>query len=354
LRDNVIADITAQGSTPHSFYMSFANDDDPSSGFIDSVPTPRFSHGYFVLRNRFGMLVETHSWKDYPTRVRITHNTIVSVINQIAEHGSEWLKLAHQADVRSEQLAGKTVALTYKTTDESHLIQFQGYQYTREPSDISGALMTRYDDSKPQVWEVPLRDKIVANLSITAPQAGYLVPAAFADFVATKLKQHDIAYSVLTKPLNHVEVETFRADKTAFSNKSFEGHQMLTLQGSWKNETRDLVGGALFVPIAQPKARLVMALLEPQADDSLAAWGEFNNAFEQKEYMEDYVAEDVARQQLAADPQLAASFKNKLATDPEFAKNPRARLQFFARRHASWDERFNLYPVFRTAVVPIP
>jgi len=354
LRDNVIADITAQGSMPHSFYMSFANDDDPSSGFIDSVPTPRFSHGYFVLRNRFGMLVETHSWKDYPTRVRITHNTIVSVINQIAEHGSEWLKLAHQADVRSEQLAGKTVALTYKTTDESHLIQFQGYQYTREPSDISGALMTRYDDSKPQVWEVPLRDKIVANLSITAPQAGYLVPAAFADFVATKLKQHDIAYSVLTKPLNHVEVETFRADKTAFSNKSFEGHQMLTLQGSWKNETRDLVGGALFVPIAQPKARLVMALLEPQADDSLAAWGEFNNAFEQKEYMEDYVAEDVARQQLAADPQLAASFKNKLATDPEFAKNPRARLQFFARRHASWDERFNLYPVFRTAVVPIP
>jgi len=127
---------------------------------------------------------------------------------------------------------------------------------------------------------------------------------------------------------------------------------MLAVQGSWKNETRNLVGGALFVPIAQAKARLVMALLEPQAEDSLAAWGEFNNAFEQKEYMEDYVAEDVARQQLAADPQLAASFKNKLAADPEFAKNPRARLQFFARRHASWDERLNLYPVYRTAVVP--
>ena len=351
-RDNVIKDITAQGSSPHSFYMSFAVDDDPSSGFIDSVPPPRFSNGYFQLRNRFGMLVETHSWKDYPTRVRITHNTIVSVINQIAEHGSDWLKLAHEADARSEKLAGKSVALTYKTTDESHLIQFQGYQYTREPSEISGTLMTRYDDTKPQIWEVPLRDTIVADISVTAPQAGYLVPAAFADLVAAKLKQHDIMYSVLRKPLNHVDVETFRADKATFSNKSFEGHQMLAVQGSWKNETRDLVGGALFVPIAQAKARLVMALLEPQAEDSLAAWGEFNNAFEQKEYMEDYVAEDVARQQLAADPQLAASFKNKLAADPEFAKNPRARLQFFARRHASWDERLNLYPIYRTAVVP--
>ncbi|MDB5949422.1 MAG: Peptidase, partial [Massilia sp.] len=29
-----------------------------------------------------------------------------------------------------------------------------------------------------------------------------------------------------------------------------------------------------------------------------------------------------------------------------------ARLEFFARRHASWDERFNLYPVMRANVAP--
>ena len=38
-----------------------------------------------------------------------------------------------------------------------------------------------------------------------------------------------------------------------------------------------------------------MALLEPQAPDSLAAWGAFNNHFEGKEYMDSYVAEAVAR-----------------------------------------------------------
>jgi len=108
----------------------------------------------------------------------------------------------------------------------------------------------------------------------------------------------------------------------------------------------------LFVPIDQPAARLVMGLLEPQAPDSLAAWGEFNNAFEQKEYMEDYVAEEVARQQLVDDPALAAQFTAKLRDNPEFAKNPSARLQFFSRRHSSWDERFNLYPVLRTAAAP--
>jgi hypothetical protein len=49
---------------------------------------------------------------------------------------------------------------------------------------------------------------------------------------------------------------------------------------------------------------------------------------------------------------LAAEFKRKLSDDPEFAKSPAARLEFFARRHPSWDERFNLYPVMRFAVTP--
>ena len=176
------------------------------------------------------------------------------------------------------------------------------------------------------------------------------MPAAWTQLVEPKLKLHGIAFRRLDKPLGHAVVQTFRADKVNFAPSSFESHQRLTVDGSWKPEARDLGPGALFVPIAQPRARLVMALLEPRAPDSLLAWGEFNNAFERKEYMEAYVAEDVARAQMAQDPTLAAEFRRKLETDPAFAGSPRARLEFFARRHASWDERLNLYPVMRTDV----
>ncbi|RXE06858.1 peptidase M14, partial [Xanthomonas perforans] len=89
-RDAVLADLKKQGSLPLPYYPSFVHEDDPSSGFADDVSPPRFSHGYFLLRNRFGMLVETHSWKDYPTRVRITRNAIVSVLQQAARHGTQW------------------------------------------------------------------------------------------------------------------------------------------------------------------------------------------------------------------------------------------------------------------------
>jgi hypothetical protein len=352
LRDGVLADLARQGSLPMPFYMSFVEEDNPASGFEDGVPDPRFSTGYFALRNRFGMLVETHSWKDYPTRVRITRNTIVSVLERVAGNGAAWRDAVLQADARAARLAGSEVPLKYKASDEVRMIDFRGYAYTRTLSDVSGALMTRYDDSRPQVWRVPLRDRIHPSIVARAPMAGYLVPAAHAALVAARLARHAISYRVLQSPRERIDVEAYRADKATPASVSLESHQRLAVQGQWKPEQRALGKGALFVPIAQPKARLVMALLEPNAPDSLLAWGLFNNAFERKEYMEDYVAEDVAREMLAADPALAAEFRAKVASDPVFAKDSAARLNFFYRRHASYDERLNLYPILRTAVVP--
>ena len=91
--------------------------------------------------------------------------------------------------------------------------------------------------------------------------------------------------------------------------------------------------------------------LEPQAPDSLVSWGLFNTAFERKEYMEDYVAEDVAREKLA-DPAIRAQFEQRLRDDAEFAKSPSARLDFFARLHPSWDRDYNRYPVLRVDTAP--
>jgi len=352
LREGVIADISKQGSSPQSYYMSFAKTDDPQSGFVDGVSDPRFSTGYFPLRNRMAMLVETHSWKDYPTRVRITHNSVISVLEQVARHGSQWQAAAIAADDRAARLAGQPVALSYKTTEKSRMVDFNGYAYTRTPSDVSGILMTRYDETTPQVWHVPLRDEVVADLEVAAPRAGYIVPAAHAAMVAEKLARHGIVFRKLARAPGGLDTETFRADKATFGATSFESHQRLAVEGSWKREARSVGAGALFVPIAQPRARLVMAMLEPRAPDSLLAWGLFNNAFEAKEYMEEYVAEDVAREQMAADPALAAEFKRRVENDPAFAKSAHQRLEFFARRHASWDERLNLYPVLRTNVAP--
>lgn len=352
LRDGTIARLAKQGSLPLPFYPSFVENDNPASGFVDGVSPPRFSTGYFQLRNRLAMLVETHSWKDYPTRVRATRNTVVAVMELMAKHGRDWRALADAADARAANLGGATVPLTWTATDKVRTIEFRGYAYTRTPSEVSGALMTRYDDRTPQVWKVPLRDEIVPSLQVAAPKGGYLFSPAYAEIVAAKLRQHGIAFTRIERALDDAKVDSYRDDTPAFSAGSSEGRHRLTVDGVWSADVQDIGAGALFVPIAQPKSRLAMALLEPQAPDSMLAWGWFNNAFERKEYMEDYVAEDVAREMLARDPALRAAFEKKLKDDPKFAASADARLEFFYRRHTAWDERYGLYPVFRIDTTP--
>ena len=350
LRTGVIDDLAKQGSLPLPYYPSFVVQDDPTSGFEDGVPPPRFSHGYFLLRNRIAMLVETHSWKEYPVRVRITRNTVVSVLEHVARDGASWLTTAKQADIAAASLGGRQEPLTYVAAPAARTMEFRGYAYTRTTSDVSGALMTRYDETTPQVWKVPLKDDIRPGIVVEAPGAGYLVPAAEAAWVAAVLKTHGVEYRLLGKAWQG-DAQVFRATKSSFGSASVETHQRLTVEGDWTRESRATPAGALFVPIAQPRARLVMALLEPKAPDSLLAWGRFNNAFERKEYMEDYVAEAVAREMLR-DPAVKAAFERRLREDTAFAQSPAARLEFFYRRHPSWDERYQLYPVLRVDAAP--
>jgi hypothetical protein len=339
--------LSSQGFLPVDFYPDFRVEDDPASGFNAPLYPPRFSTGYWAMRNRFSLLVETHSWKDYPRRVKITHNIIVALAEMMAKQGKTWRTAANDADARSQRLGGQDVPLDFEVGPHTTTIDFRGYAYTREPSAISGGLMTRYDPSKPQVWHVPLRDTLVPRFTAHAPRGAYVVPAAQAAWLAERLSIHGITFDRLDKAVTGASVEAFRVGQITLAPSTFEGHTTAKVAGAWGNEKRDIPAGSLIVPIAQPKARLVMTLLEPQAGDSFAAWGFFNNSFESKEYMEAYVTEQVAKEMLATKPEVAQAFNEKLARDPEFAKNPNARLEFFYRMHPAWDERENLYPVFR-------
>jgi hypothetical protein len=348
LRVGLFAELEQGGHHPVDFYPSFVTEDEPTSGFTTGWPPPRFAHSYWAANGRFGVLVETHSWKDYATRVKTTADVCRALVRQAMGDGQRWLKAAQEADAVELKRAGQSVVLAYDHGKNTRPLEFLGYAYTVEKSDVSGKKWIRYDDTKPETWTVPFADELVPVVTVTAPKGGYLVPPQWADLVAAKLKVHGLSSTRVKTGKPQPAIERFHATDSKFRPLPFEGHMVVQLQGEWRAEEREVPAGSLFVPIAQPHASLVMHLLEPLGPDSLAAWGFFNAHLEQKEYLESYVAEAAARKMLE-DPQVKAAFEAKLK-DEAFAKNPDARLRFFAERHPAWDGELGVLPVWRTDV----
>lgn len=352
LRDRALADLTAAGFVPVPFYPSFVKDDEPASGFENDVSTPRFSLAYWALHNRFGVLVETHSWKPYQRRVEATRDTLYSLLKQLGSAGSEWLRAAAKADAAAAGLGGQQLALDFDPGTAVHMIDFPGYEYRYEASEISGKRRVIYDPSRKAVWTVPYRDQVEPSVVARLPKAGYWVPAAEAGALRSLLEAHGIVFSTLNNDLQDISVSTYKVDTFEFATQTFEGRTRLTSKGHWVAGQARLSRGSLFVPLAQARARVVANLFEPTAPDSLLGWGNFNRSFEQKEYMEDYVAEQEARRMLAADPALKAEYEDRLQSDQGFAADSSARLEFFYRRHPAWDTRFATYPVMAADAPP--
>lgn len=349
LRTALFGKLTAQGHQPVGFYPAFDDSDDPQSGFTAGWPPPRFGNAYWALNHRFGVLVETHSWKPYPVRVKSTFDVCAGLLEEAAVHASAWLASAQEADLAATKLAGTDVVLMSDATAVGKPFDFQGYAYTRTKSEVSGKQWVQYDEKTPQVWKVVVRDELQPLLTIRAPRAGYVIPGSHAAAIAPRLQAHGLRFEVLKTAKPQLAVDRMVIDARPRAS-TYEGRTTLQAKGTWVAGTEDLPPGSLFVPIAQPRAELVMHLLEPTAPDSFVAWGFFNAHLEQKEYLEDYLTEAFARDQLK-DPLVKAAFDKRLE-DPLFVKDPEARLHFFAQRHPGFDARMNLVPVYRVDVSP--
>ena len=193
---------------------------------------------------------------------------------------------------------------------------------------------------------MPLKIDVKPSLVVHAPKAGYVIPPAYASLYREKLALHGFTTVPVKGARKGVEVQVFRANEVKLAADSYEGCQRADVKGSWSTETRDIPDGSLYVPVAQPAAHLLLHLLEPEAPDSLVAWGFVNAVFEQKEYIETYVAEELGEAMLRDDPAVRAAFEKALA-DPAFAADPKRRLDFFYRRSPYWDAAKDVVPVLR-------
>lgn len=329
-------------------YVSFRRWHDPRSGLIGGVASPMFSQGYTAVRNRPGLLVETHMLKPYKVRVDATVQIILSTLEILYSEGASLQKLIRAADqyTASERFRDQPFPLRFSIDmKDSVMVPFKGVAYNIIKSDLTGGDWFVYDNKKPQLYNLPFFNQSKPAVEIRLPEA-YIIPKEWSE-VIFRCQLHGIEMFPLPEDAL-LDVEMYHFKTVEFARTSYEGrHRVSRMDYEMRESQQVFPAGSYVIPMNQPLARLIPYLLEPNGSSSFLEWGFFNIIFEQKEYAESYVMEPLARQMLDSIPGLREEFEMKKAADQGFATNSWQQLNWFYSKTPWWDNQYLKYPIGR-------
>jgi hypothetical protein len=328
-------------------YVQFRNWHDPRSGLTNGVAAPMLSQGYCAVQNRPGLLIETHMLKPYKARVTSTYTMLNHTLELLNREYKTLQSLEKKADTytASETFRMEPFPVSFaESYADSTLIEFLGFDYTIDTSDLTGGLWFKYNNKKPTNWQLTIFPNCIPTKVVSLPEA-YLVPPQCTSIIEG-LKLHGVKMTPLKKETT-LQIKSTRFSNVRWQQRSYEGHHKLICDLSDTIEVCTFPAGTILVDMNQRNARVIAHLLEPGSPDSYAAWGFFDAFMEQKEYSESYVMETMAREMIKKNPALKAEFEKKKASDKEFAADPDAMLNWFYSKSPYWDSHLNVYPVGR-------
>lgn len=319
-------------------------DETPDKGWSAYWDSPRYSSGYTTLWSTFSFTVETHMLKPYKQRVESTKALMESFIEFTSLHAAEIIKL--RKETKKQQQTQTFFPLAWKL-DKSKFteITYKGYEAEHKTSNVSGLPRLYYDRTKPFTKRVPFYNTYVDTLSVQKPVA-YIIPQGWWK-VIDRLHANNVQMRRLKKDTS-IEVQWYKIESYQSLPRQYEGHHLNThVQVSKHNKLMTFRKGDWYIPLNQTANRFLIETLEPQGEDSYFAWNFFDPILGQKEGVSDYHFEDIAAEYLKNNPDVKAKLDQKKATDPAFAKNADAQLNFVFENSPYFEPAYLQYPVYR-------
>ena len=316
----------------------------PKNGFSQFLDYPRYSTGYTTLWNTLGMMVETHMLKPYDKRVWGTYELMRSMV-AITDNQSEKIKQLRAAE-NKKYLTKRWYPIHYKANMENpSKREFKGFEGEMIPSEVTGSERLKYDRSKPFTKEIEYYNNFVAEDRIDIPRA-YIIPQGWWN-VIDLLKLNDIKMKAFEKDTT-LYVQQYKIENYETGNSAYEGHYMHSkTEVSASMDSIRFRKGDYYVSTFQDGVRYLIEMLEPTAEDSFFNWNYFDTVLQQKEHFSPYVFEDMAKELLAENPELKASFEDKKKSDPDFAKNWYTQLDWIHKNSKYYESAHLRYPIFR-------
>jgi hypothetical protein len=340
-------------------YVDLVDRNDVRKGFTSWVGQPRYSSGYFPLRNRPSILVEMHSYKPYRDRVLANRDFLLALLAEIGRDPQALRRAVAEADAATVAQGRpgappSEVAVAYEVSREPDTLRVPFYAAHLAASAVTGQPLLRFargrfDRGEVQEVEVPWFHRSAVVRKLPRPR-GYLVLPGWPA-IEERLHGHGLRVRRLKAPVE-LAVETSRLASPVYAAAPYQGLTRIEkVQVTRAVERRAIPAGSLWIPADQPGFEVAVQLLEPESPDSLLAWGLLSSLFERKEYFEPRVLEGIAEEMLKQDPAVAADWQSALA-DPAFAADPAARSEWWYRRTPYRDEMVGLLPVFRVLSAP--
>jgi hypothetical protein len=357
-----VAEATRRAGHPIGPYLELLSSDDPAKGAITPPYRPRYSTGYFALRNRPSILIETHSHKPFRARVLGNHAWMAALLAEVARRPSALVEAVDAAERRTVALGAPDAApseavLRYGPDRDDpgagggapDHVRVPLYAWSTATSIVTSGPLTTYERGKLRETDLPWHHTPRVTQAVPRPR-GYVVMPGWPA-IEERLRAHGLRVEKRTGGAD-AEVEIMRVMDPKFGATPYQGITAVTsMKVSRQPETRRIPAGALWVPADQPDFEVAIQLLEPDAPDSLLAWGFLSGIFERKEWIDGPEVERLA-QELLKDDKVAAEWRSALA-DPAFAKDAAARYLWWSKRTPYWDETIGLMPVYRV-MKPLP
>ncbi len=312
----------------------------PEKGFAAFHETPIYSTGYTSAFNTFSMVSETHMLKPYKARVEATYELSETVIAYAEGHGME---LKKKAENRIKSGAYFPIQWKIDSSNVDKMI-FKGFAYEYLKSEITGGQRLKYTDKKVD-YTINYYPEFTEEKVVEVPEF-YAVPKSWSR-VLEKLDANFIRYIPVKGEIKK-RVEVYYVKSYESVATPYEGHYLhYNIEVEKRVEEVTLNEQYVLVPTDQRAFKLLMYLLEPQAEGSLFSWNYFDAILQRKEGFSSYVFEETALEILENNPELKAKFVLRKKEDPEFAKNPRSQLNFIYMNSEYFEATFNRYPIYR-------
>lgn len=316
----------------------------PEHGWNEFFDSPKFSSGYAALFQTIAYVPETHMLKPFDQRVHATYDLMTCIIS-LAGTEAATIKKVRNADKDAVQ-AQKIFPLDWRLdTTVCDTITFKGYASGYKKSEVSGLDRLYYDRKKPFTRRVPFYDHFVPSETVTAPKA-YVIPKAWTPIIIclreNGVRMQRVSYDSL------MDLTVYHIDSFETSARPYEKHYPHKHIKVTPTRTRiQVTKGDYIVWLIQPAKRYLIETLEPTAPDGFFAWNYFDAILQQKEYFSAYVFEDIAAELLKANPKLKEELERRRKSDPAFAKDGEAQLEFVYRHSPYMEPEYMRYPIYR-------